>query len=43
MSHSIHSNSALILIVDDDRFTRIMLRHIIEKEGNRVEEVENGE
>jgi serine phosphatase RsbU (regulator of sigma subunit)/CheY-like chemotaxis protein len=43
MSHSIHSNSALILIVDDDRFTRIMLRQILEKEGNRVEEVENGE
>ncbi|HEY9666837.1 MAG TPA: response regulator, partial [Coleofasciculaceae cyanobacterium] len=36
-------NSPLILIADDDRFTRMMLRQLMEQEGYEVEEVENGE
>ncbi len=43
MTTSINKNSPLILIADDDRFTRMMLRQIIEKEGYKVEEVGNGE
>lgn len=33
----------LILIADDDRFTRMMLRQMMEKEGYKVEEVGDGE
>jgi PAS domain S-box-containing protein len=36
-------NSGLILIADDDRFTRTLLRQVLEREGYRVEEVEDGE
>jgi PAS domain S-box-containing protein len=36
-------NSPLILIADDDRFTRMMLRQMMEKEGYQVEEVGDGE
>ena len=43
MTTSTNKNSPLILIADDDRFTRMMLRQIIEKEGYKVEEVGNGE
>jgi PAS domain S-box-containing protein len=43
MNTNIQKDSALILIADDDRFTRMLLRQIIEEEGYRVEEVGNGE
>ncbi|NET08489.1 MAG: response regulator [Symploca sp. SIO2B6] len=33
----------LVMIVDDDRFTRMMLRQIMEKEGYKIEEVEDGQ
>lgn len=36
-------NSPLILIVDDDQFTRMMLRQMMEREGYKVEEVADGE
>ncbi|MGB7445191.1 MAG: ATP-binding protein [Coleofasciculaceae cyanobacterium] len=36
-------STPLILVVDDDRFTRIMLRQIMEQEGYKVEEVEDGQ
>jgi PAS domain S-box-containing protein len=36
-------NSALILIADDDRFTRMLLSQIMTEEGYRVEEVGDGE
>ncbi|NEQ22313.1 MAG: SpoIIE family protein phosphatase [Microcoleus sp. SIO2G3] len=36
-------NTPLILIADDDRFTRLMLRQILENEGYKVEEVSDGE
>lgn len=36
-------NPSLILVVDDDRFTRLMLRQIMETEGHQVEEAEDGE
>ncbi|NER39481.1 MAG: response regulator [Oscillatoria sp. SIO1A7] len=36
-------NSTLILVADDDKFTRIMLRQIMQGEKYQVEEVENGE
>ncbi|GAB4185085.1 MAG: hypothetical protein Fur006_23140 [Coleofasciculaceae cyanobacterium] len=36
-------NSALILIADDDRFTRMLLSQIMLEEGYRVEEVGDGE
>lgn len=37
------TNTPLILIADDDRFTRMMLRQLMEQEGYQVAEVENGE
>jgi len=40
---NIQKNSTLILIADDDRFTRMLLRQIMEEEGYRVEEVGDGE
>jgi PAS domain S-box-containing protein len=43
MKTSYERNSPVILIADDDRFTRMMLRQLIEKEGYKVEEVGNGE
>jgi PAS domain S-box-containing protein len=43
MNTNIHKNSALILIADDDRFTRMLLRQIMQEEGHRVHEVEDGE
>lgn len=36
-------NSALILIADDDRFTRMLLRQIMTEEGYQVEETADGE
>ena len=36
-------NSSLILVTDDDRFTRMILRQILEQDGYQVTEVENGE
>ncbi|HEY9638051.1 MAG TPA: ATP-binding protein [Coleofasciculaceae cyanobacterium] len=36
-------NSPFILIADDDRFTRMMLRQMMEKEGYKIEEVTDGE
>jgi PAS domain S-box-containing protein len=36
-------NTALILIADDDRFTRMLLHQIMTEEGYRVEEVGDGE
>jgi PAS domain S-box-containing protein len=36
-------HSSLILIADDDRFTRTLLRQVLEREGYRVEESEDGE
>jgi diguanylate cyclase (GGDEF)-like protein len=36
-------DSPLILIVDDDKFTRLQTRQRMQKEGYRVEEVSNGE
>ncbi len=38
-----NNDSPLILIADDDRFTRMMLRQILEQDGYKVAEVENGE
>ncbi|EDX73885.1 PAS fold family [Coleofasciculus chthonoplastes PCC 7420] len=35
--------SPVILVADDDRFTRVMLRQLLEKEGYQVIEAENGE
>jgi PAS domain S-box-containing protein len=43
MNNNIQNNSALILIADDDRFTRMMLRQIMTEEGYLVEEVGDGE
>ena len=36
-------DSPLILVVDDDKFTRIQIRQRMQKEGYRVEEVSDGE
>ena len=36
-------DSPLILVVDDDKFTRIHIRQRMQKEGYRVEEVSDGE
>jgi sigma-B regulation protein RsbU (phosphoserine phosphatase) len=38
-----HKDSPLILVADDDRFTRMILRQILEQDGYQVTEVENGE
>jgi len=35
--------STLILVADDDQFTRLLLRQLLEQEGYQVAEVENGE
>ena len=43
MNSNIQKDSALILIADDDRFTRMLLRQIMEEEGYQVEEAGNGE
>ena len=37
------AHSPLILIVDDDKFTRLQIRQRMQKEGYRVEEVSDGE
>ena len=42
MTHSSDQDSCLILIADDDRFTRMMLRQIMETEGYKVEEAVDG-
>jgi PAS domain S-box-containing protein len=39
----IERNSPLILIVDDDKFMRIQLRHAMEQAGYQVTEANNGE
>ena len=36
-------DSTLILVADDDKFTRIMLRQIMQSEGYQMEEVQNGQ
>jgi PAS domain S-box-containing protein len=36
-------NYPLILVADDDRFTRMMLRQILEQDGYKVEEVGDGQ
>ena len=43
MNSNQYKDSALILIADDDRFTRMLLRQIMEEEGYQVAEVGNGE
>jgi len=43
MTTSREKKLPLILIADDDKFTRVMLRKIMEKHQYRVEEAENGE
>lgn len=40
---SAQPDSPLILIVDDDKFTRLQIRQRMQKEGYRVEEFSNGE
>ena len=40
---SAQPDSLLILIVDDDKFTRLQIRERLQKEGYRVEEMTNGE
>ena len=42
-NNAIKKDSPLILVVDDDRFTRMLLRQLLEQEEYRVEEAENGE
>lgn len=36
-------DSPLVLVVDDDKFTRLQIRQRLQKEAYRVEEVSNGE
>lgn len=43
MTTSGNQNVPFILIADDDQFTRMMLRQLMEQEGYQVAEVENGE
>jgi sigma-B regulation protein RsbU (phosphoserine phosphatase) len=43
MNTTIQKDSPLILVADDDRFTRILLRQILEQDGYRVQEVGDGE
>jgi sigma-B regulation protein RsbU (phosphoserine phosphatase) len=43
MSITIQKDSPLILVADDDRFTRMLLRQILEQDGYRVQEVVDGE
>ncbi|MBD1810094.1 PAS domain S-box protein [Microcoleus sp. FACHB-SPT15] len=42
MTNSSDRDSCLILIADDDRFTRMMLRQVMETEGYKVEEAVDG-
>lgn len=37
------TDSALILVIDDDRFMRLQVRHAMEQQGYRVAEAANGE
>lgn len=39
MNTTIQKDSPLILVADDDRFTRALLRQILEQDGYRVQEV----
>ncbi len=43
MNKNISPESSLILVADDDKSTRILLRLILQKEGFQVVEVENGQ
>ena len=43
MNPTLQKDSPLILVADDDRFTRMLLRQILEQDGYRVEEAGNGE
>lgn len=43
MNTTIQKDSPLILVADDDRFTRLLLRQILEQDGYRVQEVGDGE
>lgn len=40
---STQQDSPLILVVDDDKFTRLQIRQRLRKEGYRVEEISDGE
>ncbi|MGB7445064.1 MAG: SpoIIE family protein phosphatase [Coleofasciculaceae cyanobacterium] len=42
-NHALRKDSPLILVVDDDRFIRMLLRQLLEQDGYQVEEAENGE
>ncbi|MDX2495409.1 MAG: EAL domain-containing protein [Desulfuromusa sp.] len=42
MTDTTHSNKPLILVVDDDLATRLLMRASLEKAGYRVEEAEDG-
>ena len=43
MNITIQKDSALILVAEDDKSTRRLLRQLMEAEGYQVQEVENGE
>jgi sigma-B regulation protein RsbU (phosphoserine phosphatase) len=43
MALTLQKDSPLILVVDDDKFTRMLLRQLLEQEGYTVAEVEDGE
>jgi sigma-B regulation protein RsbU (phosphoserine phosphatase) len=43
MNTTIQKDFPLILVADDDKFTRMLLRQILEKDGYQVAEVTNGE
>lgn len=43
MSQTLENRTPLILVVDDDRSTRIILRLILEQDGCEVVDVENGQ
>lgn len=43
MSQTLENKTPLILVVDDDRSTRIILRLILEQDGCEVVDVENGQ
>ena len=43
MQTTLEKDAPLILVADDDRFTRMLLRQILEQDGYRVQEVGDGE
>ena len=42
MNRSFKQNSPIILVADDERVTRMLLRHLLEKDGYEVIETKNG-